>query len=362
MSKTYKITFKPAEPYFFGNEKSSTFPNPKVHSGYSNSYFFRSEETPSQTTILGALRFLFLACKRSDFKYSDEQKKINTASIGKASFSISSVDMQEYGVIGKISPVFIQKKNDENGFVTLIPTPMDHRKEAGVTTYTPFSDYRNVPTADGAKLYAADFNVKEGIERSYMSLSDGKIHTKKDVFRNDLRIGINRSSKKDGFFKKEYKMLNDGYSFCVYADLDTERYKAITGKDFEIDKPHCVFLGQGKSAFTVTFTEEENTLKNSVQEFLAKFTRNLPTFIYCLGDAFVSDFMNNEVLFCAVDTKDYRSFITDSAGNVEKGGQLHRLLAAGSIIVPKGDCKWTDKNNKPNAQKIGFNTFVTIGG
>lgn len=372
MIKTYKVTFKPVEPYFFGNEKNFAFPGQKQKSIYASSYFIRSEKIPSQSTVLGALRYIFLPYKWEDFspadadKQNSDKKAANDKAVGPLSFDIDSEDVQEFGIIKKISPVFICGQNVFNEKVTLIPTPMDHNRKDQksertygdphkiIHIYTPFADYKTVDTTEGAKCYAEDFDVKEGLEHSWVSLEKGEIYPERELFESDLRIGINRAEKNDGFFKKEYCMLKRDFAFAVYAQLDLD----------SLPMSSCVFLGQGKSAFTVTFTEEENNLERCVEEFLSKDIdkRADASLIYCLGDSFVSDFDNENVLFCAIDTKDYRAFKTRERGRIEKGGALHRLIKAGGIIITDNPKEWVAKNMKENANKIGFNTYVIAGG
>lgn len=361
MLKTYKITFKPVEPYFFGNEKNFVFPGQTQKSAYSSSYFIKSEKTPSQSTILGALRYIFLVHKKPDFKYEPDEKADNEKAVGKSSFNADQDGVQDFGIIKNVSPVFLCGTGKNGESVTLIPTPMDHKiivtdengKKKKTTEYTPFSDYIQAETSEGEKLYADDFDVKEGLSHNYCSVENGEIYESEDLFTTDLRIGINRSSKRDGFFKKEYSMLKNDFSFAVYAEIDAD--------DTVTSSVQYVFLGQGKSAFSVTFTEEENNLGNAVEYFLGKYKRDYK-FVYCLSDSFVTDFDDENVLFCAIDTKDYRSFRTKEQGRIEKDGNLHRLLKAGSVLYVKDSEQWTEKNKKVNAQNIGFNIFVTTGG
>ena len=68
--KKYLVTFKPVEPYFFGNEKNFAFRGQEKQMQLSNSYFIRSEKMPAQTTLLGVLRYLLLPVKRQDYGYT----------------------------------------------------------------------------------------------------------------------------------------------------------------------------------------------------------------------------------------------------------------------------------------------------
>ena len=121
MATTYKISFKPVEPYFFGNEKTFAFPVKGENASPSvSSYFIRSEDMPSQSTILGALRYLFLDHKNPDFKYTKEQAADNAKAVGPASFDIASEDVQQFGLIRKISPVFISESDKDGKEVFLI--------------------------------------------------------------------------------------------------------------------------------------------------------------------------------------------------------------------------------------------------
>ncbi len=365
MASTYKITFRPVEPYFFGNEKNFIFPGQEKGKAYASSYFIRSEKTPSQSTILGALRYIFLPYKWKDLTGDnvENKKKENKAAVGEESFNLSAGKLQSFGKIKKISPIFICGKNDFGEDVTLIPTPMDHNKTKKVSErvnpktgksilkYEPFREYIQVETSENVKLYANDFDVKEGLEHSYVSVENGEIYDESDIFVADLRIGINRFKEKDGFFKKEYRMLKGDFSFAVYAELDAEE-----------PQPQCVFLGQGKSAFMVTFEKEANGLEEKVKAFLERYKHSDEQLIYCFGDTYVSDFADNEVLFCAVDTRDYRSFTTEGKGQFKKDDKLYKLLKAGSIVITKNASEWVSKNTDENAQNIGFNTFVISGG
>ena len=131
----YQIRFTPMEPYFFGNERGLNYPGSM--SQYQNLYFVRGENTPLQTTLLGALRFMMLqkhGRKPDDFsklKGEDDVKKDKEAGIdsvneekliGKNSFDPENTQGQGFGVIKKLSPVFL---TDDIG-VHYIPAPMDH--------------------------------------------------------------------------------------------------------------------------------------------------------------------------------------------------------------------------------------------
>ena len=126
MSKTYRADFVPHGAYFFGNEKTFSFDT----GGRS---FISSEQTPSQSTLLGALRYALLynfeyegrRLFKPDRKYNlsvNEQAAVDNL-IGKGGFDIGSSSEQDFGAIEKLSPLFIY---DTKKTEALVPTPRDH--------------------------------------------------------------------------------------------------------------------------------------------------------------------------------------------------------------------------------------------
>lgn len=330
----YLVTFTPVEPYFFGNEKSFKYPGQRNPGQQSNQYFIRSEATPSQTTLLGALRYIFLPIKKSDFSYTAEEKDKNESVTGKYSFDISSSCKQRFGIIKSISPLFLVNNGEY-----FVPTPFDHTD--GKEVYTPFSDYKSISTPDGEKYYVESYSSKNGITSSYMRLSDGKIYESDKLFSAEVRVGINRGSQEKGFFKKEYKVLQKNVSFGVFAELDTDNVPAAT----------TVFLGQGKSAFIVKFEKNETELTSLIKPHLKNGVA------YCFGDSFVCSNVYNSVKFAVTKTKDYRSYITDNE-KIKKGSVLYKVLCAGSVFIPDDKSAFKNAFMFENAEQIGFNNVI----
>ena len=382
----YLIRFTPMESYFFGNERGLNYPGSM--SQYQNLYFVRGENTPLQTTLLGALRFMLLqkhGRKPDDFSKlkgkeeveKDKQNGLDSVNeeelIGKNSFNPENKQDQSFGVIKKLSPVFL---TDTIG-VHYIPAPMDHNladKEKNTddfVEYAPFGHYKKMRTADGEKLYTEEYDLKKGVVSGFMSLVDGGIHD--DLFSGSLRVGINREEQKDGFFKKEYKCLKNGFSFAVYCDLD-EAWENM---------PETVFLGQGHSTFCVQ-AERADDHAGIEQETLDFFRRRHTlvgrekkyTLLYCLGDSFMLPVTEEDkvkgiydgLLFAVTDTRDFRSMQTttlkDAARLIRsKSPVLYHLMKAGSVLIAENDESaqaWLNRYKHANAETIGFNTFVGI--
>ena len=352
----YKILLTPAEPYFFGNEKSFKYPGQETGGAYSNNYFIRGEDLPSQSAILGVLRFLLLPNIKTDYSYSDKEKEENGKAVGKESFNIDSFDVQDFGVIKNISPVFIT-----DGADTYIPVPLNDNSAVGkriigeatearkIKDYVPLSDFRIISnTSDGKRLYTEEYDVKSGLSSGFLNLTDRCIYS--DFIHSTIRVGINRHTEKNGFFKKEYKTLRKGCSFAVYAQID---------KDVD-DTPISVFMGQGKSPFSVRFIKAENTLVRDVESVLSGAPDDY-SLIYCLGNAVVNSNPCENTLFSAYRSSDYRSFMTNFNQSVKKG-TLHRLIKAGSIFITDKPDEWMKDHSNKNAEKIGFNQFIILTG
>lgn len=336
--KTYKVTFTPLEPYFFGNEKGFAYPKQKDgsqtnKSQFSNQYFIRSEVLTSQSTLLGAMRYHLLPVKRSNWsEYTPEDKALNNEAVGEQSFD-PACD-RTFGIISKISPVFIQQDGN-----ILVPVPMNHIK--GEAAYTPFCEYKTVTTPFGDRYYTEEYNAKDGICTDYMSLADGVIVERSAIFKPETRIGINRFAKKTGFFKKEYYTLNKGFSFGAY----------ITLKGDSDPEDGVLFLGQGKSAFAFSFVEEENKLSEQIKQYLPDGVA------YCLGDTFTEPEIYDKCKFSVTDTKTYRAY-SKQGGTVSKKDVLYRVISAGSVFIPVDIEAFADFVRKDNVNRIGYNEII----
>jgi CRISPR-associated protein Cmr3 len=107
MSRPYLITFKPLGFYFFGSYLS-----------FKEGFFVVSNRFPQQTAILGCLRSTLL--KKNDLldEYNYPDFKNNTERIHALTGTSKMNGLDEaddnFGVINKISPVFLVKNNDKD--------------------------------------------------------------------------------------------------------------------------------------------------------------------------------------------------------------------------------------------------------
>lgn len=347
----YLVRLTPQEPYFFGNEKCFAFDDGNPRGQMTNRYYIKSERTPLQTTLLGAMRYVFL--KEKTFDLSNEN-------VGAASFKIES-NKQDFGVIKSISPLFLLKENER-----LIVTPFDHlkaKKEKRVvdgkekdiryemTTYTPFGNYQTISTANDEKWFTPDFDVKEGLTDSYVHVDReaGKIVKSDDIFFYTTRVMINKTQDKKAFFKKDYVTLNKEYSFGFYLEIDGS---------IETDKMQTfVYLGQGKSLFSLKFEESPKDIENPRSNIESKIKSLIgENKVYCFGDTLADNSIYEFARFAVVDFRDYRAYATNSDGKVEKGGTLYKLIKAGSVFISDDTSKIVCSH--ANCEQIGFNIMI----
>ena len=75
MSKTYLVTLKPIDKFFFGGDMTFAIPEGNKERKEANrsfsSYIIRSMPFPQQTSLLGMLRFLLLRKRSSGSLYCD---------------------------------------------------------------------------------------------------------------------------------------------------------------------------------------------------------------------------------------------------------------------------------------------------
>lgn len=352
MNETYLLTLHPEEPYFFGNEKTFLF-NADAASG--NRYFIKGEPLPSQTTLLGAMRYLLMPVKNADFRYTAQEQLRNGRIIGEASFDLQQ-NKQSFGAIAKICPVFLLRENKK-----YVHTPFDHvrgPKEARNKSYVPFAKYHPVETDKEKKWFAADFNSKDGLTDTFMDIENGSIVETEEIFKTTTRVGIDKNKDKKAFFKKQYHILNSGWSFGAYVTLDTQLLQedAQAHQNLEEMKTGTtVYLGQNKAAFTAKLLRQDDTMGAQIARWLR------PDVLYCFSDALVSPQVYDKCVFAATKLRDYRAYFTSfekDAGRIRKGSELYKMLTAGSILIPSDMDAVREAFHNEHYQTIGFNYLL----
>ena len=176
------------------------------------------------------------------------------------------------------------------------------------------------------------------------------------LFQKVQRIGISKKQYKSAFFKRDCYQLQDGFAFSVYVTLRD---------DVTLPSSTVVFMGQGRTAFTVRFAEEEDSINDALAELI------YPDTVYLRGDSSLTADIYAHCFFTALAMRDHRAYSVSLKGKVSKGANVYHLISAGSIFKSSDAaalkaCIESDSgaDTEPNAPctanltKIGMNIAI----
>lgn len=249
MSVYYKISLTPLAPYFFGKETISEL-------GNKQNYFQTSAFLPSQTTLLGMLRHHLLMKKGWAFPQVMESTKIElTDLIGHQGFDPNTKN--NYGIIEKISPVFLAKNNNDHYFLCNKLFVKNTEVQALNFSGKSFGSIENPKNnfglkLDGNKLTAKDFfddyfinydNINDKIKFSEVisqvlqtgntktsyrkEMSDDEAYYRFNYASINQHKNIKEKKEEKRFYRKKNLdtrtfILNDTFKFAFYAQLKNE--------------------------------------------------------------------------------------------------------------------------------------------
>lgn len=375
------ITLTPLGAYFLGTERNASYKD-ETNSQQSelNPYFIRSGKYPSQSALLGILRYVGIQNPDQTFSIRND-----IDNIGKESYDLLSKS-QSFGRIQNISCLML---TDEAGR-RYIPAPRNHRpakwkkdkNDVESAEFSPFNEFSAVKTLDSVRYYPTQYNEKEAWDDAeLLCLEDGRLY--KSPFDTKVQVGINRQSQKldedkrtvSGFFKKEYTVLKKGFSF---------RFSAEVENDFFYHPQTVAYVGQGHSPFAVRIEKVEEEPKDNkpvmpVNCVPASVKVNGKAQSVCYAVALSDCYYPGDIealrkmcSFMMADYRSYRVFTTnyadESAESAPKRYRKHdealKLLKAGSVFFffgADGQTPEVQRNAFVNAltlshpQKAGFN-------
>jgi CRISPR-associated protein Cmr3 len=333
----YLITLTPVDKFFFGGE--TTFKRSledkkdreleAFDEAYS-SYVIASNLFPQQTSLLGMLRFLLLSSDDTLFKnnriIAGKEPDVSNL-IGKQSFHLEknnlTVGEQRFGKIQKLYPCFLQRKTNDSGWKNLVCAPLDY----GL----------NVSCQDGI-LEIPDFKHKDGLRDGY--ITDGQFFSEDDLFKKDIRVGIDRDfngkTKSEAYYKqisyrftkKEGHMLR--FAFC--AELDYT-FKQNT---------YIVSLGGDNSKFKLEWAQEDKDLLQ-LPGYEPGKSDSLPGKVVLLSDTYLTvddlkycRYHMSDVVpfrFLTSDVSDTKEYYTFSGNNrLMRNNDKYNLYKRGSVF------------------------------
>lgn len=391
----YFVTLNPIDSFFFGSERVFKFKgdngtrdvNKNQNKKEYDNNIIKSTIFPQQTSILGMLRKEILIKGNlfsEKWDYSSEKREEMNKKIGRESFKLDETEVQDFGVINNISPVFIKY-----GKQYIVKVPKDHKIEEDddsvknhnshtVVKYKPLRfDEENKcrSNLDEEIFLPVDFKGKSGISDDFIDIKNKEIIKSSDIFKEEHSIGIklneNHSTEEDSLFRLiKYKFSNKKISFAFIADIDL---------DLDGHK-NIVNLGGEGSFFYISFEkissakdlfDFEKEIKN------IKVENEVYQKIILLSDTYIkySDY-EKYCKYSIASTISFRNLTTkksaikcQSADDGEKQGYYERfdkskdkysLLERGSVLYTSDELyeELVRAISNENMRKIGYNIFI----
>ncbi len=402
-TRYYQCIFTPVGEYFFGGERNFPFGSQSL--AEKKDYYIGSEDFPSQATVFGALRYMLLekegllnnnlsSGNTRDPLFNERQ----AALIGSEGFSMSLKDtMNTYGILKKISPLFLYDKKDKT---RLIPAPLNHRvhidngkhdcsqlsdetcpgkvpHSSPCEIYTPLKmkHLKNVYTDLGTEsLLPEDYDGKAGLTDKFLMLDAKKtLINREDVIGSLTQTRIARQLEEGGLFKMEYKYLKEAYAFSVMVELDLPESFTDTATS---KKPFAdnglVFLGMDKSVFHYETKQIDIDTFRSLESDISKIQMTDHgdlTVYYAASDCYeITENKKPASLFWILQKKNLRTLEKQAGRNYQsslKKSRLYHMIKAGSVFYVKKESEaekiFQDQFDYPGLTQIGFNHIVKTG-
>ena len=339
----YLLRLCPVESFFFGGE--ITFGD-----GINENYLVKSNPFPQQTTLLGAIRKElliqrdYLTMKKDGYILDISRKTDIERLIGHESFDIAK-DRQDFGVIRKLSPVFLCKSGLSGDKEFFISAPGDSGLEfdyiKGRSNLDKERDY--IPVMKG-------YYPKELLMEGFLNVSSGETIIFDSVFIPVERVGITKGkggvTGEKSFYKQTAYRLKEGFEFASIVEME--------GLDVEFESA-LMLMGAEKSAFMIS---AEKNFQRSFEDIFSKAPSEK---ILLLSDAYVNEEIFASCKFAITKTISFRN-IKSSTGDYRfrKEAKMHTLLKRGSVFFP-GDGKDNEVKkmfDSPNLQAIGYNIIT----
>lgn len=359
-----QIELTPLEPYFLGNERGMAYGEVKTQRALANPYYIKSSRMPTQSAMFGILRYLGIKSPTSDFHLTSE----DLDNIGPESFQLLK-DGQSFGRIKSISPVVLM--NDRDEVLAAAPRNLYPNQEKA---FVPFQSFCEVLSgSEGKKRWLPEeYDEKTYESGGFFNLNTGAVEM--DLFDSHTRVGINREMQRaeedtgnKGFFKKEYVILKSGYRFMVQAEVED---------NFLISDTGTVFMGQGRTAFSVRIRKDPKEIPWKGLDRVFPAVRETGCYLYVKSDLYFSGQMEqlrDGCMFSLTDSRDHRGFMTRyGSGSAEsryrKSPVLLRMIQAGSVFLFRDEQQRKDfvrlleqSDCFAHGQEAGFNQIYLAG-
>lgn len=364
----YLVKLTPLKPFFFGGE--ITF-----GADQQDNYLVKSNFYPQQTSILGMLRQLILhqtdllIRKDRDLVLTDASKAKDY--VGYQSFRPNKKQENDFGIIDRISPVFIFNK--ERYFQAPYDEGLVFEPEENGSTF------QNKPLV---KLH--NYKPKNGVINQLMSIKKELNYLDKEakpgVFIPQSQIGINKSpngaADTDAFFKQTRFLMKDGFCFAFFLTLNDKM--AFTPENT------VTTLGGEKSLFKIEFVAQDtaswNTQISHGDNLTGKVKPPSDTNIkrvVLLSNTYAEPHLLNDTVFSITKSIPFRHWVTDlslkhyhnlmdedqSSNKAPRRSVKYNLLRKGSIFYVDADNLddvTTHLDSFKDFQQIGYNYYQVL--
>ena len=312
----YLVTLKPLEPFLFGgNQTFGTLGDKEA-----GSYLVTSRQFPQQTAVLGMVRKALmtqagLLTRKRRGEWVDKHKKVDAINlVGYEKFSMSEKEVQDFGTIEKLSPIFLMQKGKS------------YIKKVDIDSH----DYE-----DGV---LKGYNPKEDIYDNFVPVDGGDKLKSEDIFNEVNQTGNKKGGEDNSLFKKTSYTLKDGFCFAFYIELDTALKSAM------------VSLGADRSAFMMEVKEDNATLDYADSK----------GYLTLLSDALITIDTKNNCDFAITSELSHRNLISKKSAlqknSFEKSETVY-LYEKGSVFINPSEALLADLNQE-NLQQIGYNIYT----
>lgn len=354
MSK-YLIKLKPYDKFFFGTGKEFGEDN--------QNYFIVSSYFPQQTTLLGMLRYQMLR-QAGDEVFSDDKiqsPQKATELIGKHSFNAD--EMNDFGKIESISPVFLIQNGEEK----IYPCSREYQKNSSSNSIAYIAGEFEM---NGDQVVVKKYNPKMGLDDLFLNGDDYLSYD--DVFIPTTQVGIRK--KYEGGTDESAFYMQTFYRFAASEQCNDPMFEfafyATLQDDTQITSESLVYMGGERQPFQMTV--------ENVTEGYSCNREYLPTNgfhkIILLSDAYhegnlskqcdfaITGLRNFSCLKTRVGIKKYHNVGKNKRSEIKKSDQV-QLYTRGSVFYFADDEKlkqFAETLKKSPFYQIGYNYFKTI--
>jgi CRISPR-associated protein Cmr3 len=315
----YKITLTPLEPFLFGGD--NTFG--KIGDKENSTYLVKGRQFPQQSAILGMLKKQIMIqsgvlTRKVRGEWVDKNIKNKAIKlVGNEKFSMTLKELQNFGLIKKISPIYLQRKDER--FI----------KKVNIDSFT----YQD-------KLLKG-YNLKQDIYDNFISTDGCKRLRSKHIFKPIEQTGNKIGGEDNSLFKKTSYLLKHNFKFAFYLECEYELKDSI------------ITLGADGSKFKMEVFQSDEKLDY----------KDKNGYLTLLSDAYITVSLKGNCEFAITSEISYQNLQNKKHSTIKnefkKSTKIY-LYEKGSVFINPEDELINNLNNR-NCQKIGYNTYSYKG-